>query len=380
MKLNNSGRTAPAPRVAPAPSPSPFRSLGDELWAIARAEVGNVGRDPRLQRRAAAAGGSEAVPSDGGYLLSPVHANQILERAYLTGKILQRCTEVRIDGTNSFAYPVFDESSRATGSRFGGLEVFWEQEAQNLLPPLLQTAPHSMKPAFSLNTLTAKKLTGLLFLSDELSMDSDAFSTWANLAFGSELRFVLEQSIIAGTGAGQPLGILNSPALVTVAKAPAQAAGTVVAANIQAMLDAVWSASYVSGNAIWLYSQTVQGQLAQLTTAVGSGGSESRLWSWRTTDDGPDRLCGLPIYPSEYCLPAGSTGDLLLIDPSRYLLMMREQIGTVSLHVRFLTSESTFKFILRCDGAPIDKQPVNPMNAGSPPTATSPFVALAPRS
>jgi HK97 family phage major capsid protein len=366
---------------APRASTHNFANLGQWLRAIRAATFGNTRPDERLvlEQRSAAAGASEAVPSDGGYAVPVQFASEIMERAYLNGQILQRCTQVRIDGTNSFAYPVFDESSRATGSRFGGLQVYWEQEAQNLTPAVLQTAPHSMKPSFSLNTLTTKKLTGLLYVSDELSIDSNAFDTWASMAFGSEIRFVLEQAIISGTGAGQPLGILSSPALVTVAKQSGQTAGTVETANIQAMLGAFWSASYVSGNAMWLYSQSIQGQLAQLTTDVQSGGSEARLWNWRTTDSGPDRLCGLPAYPSEYCLPAGSTGDLLLIDPSRYLVLIKDQIGSVSLHVRFLTSESTFKFILRCDGAPIDKVPVSPLNAGSPPVATSPFVVLGPR-
>lgn len=378
------------PAAAPVPAPTPrahrgpthFSSLGEQLRAIARAEVANTVQDPRLghlQRRASAAGASEQVPADGGFMIAPKFAKGIVERMYLTGEVFRRALHVPIEGT-SFAFPQFDESSRATGSRFGGIQTFWEPEAGALLPAALQTAQKSLKPTIALSTLTTKKLAGYVYLTDELSLDSDAFDTWATLAFSSELLFTVEAAIIAGTGAGQPQGILNSPALIAVAKQSGQGSGTVESANISGMLAAFWAKSYLSPSAVWLYNQALLPQLSALTTAAGSGGSESKQWVWKTAADDYDRLCGIPALPSELCLYPGSTGDLLLVDLSRYMLAIREQLrGEVSIHVRFLTSESTFKFITRVDGQTIDRSPVSALNGGSPPYQTSPFVALAPR-
>ena len=372
---------APAqPRVPPAPA-SPFPSFGAQLKAIARASFGNMSPDPRLrqEQRAAAAGGSEAVPSDAGFAVAPQFAAALVERMYLTGEIYSRCLQVPLDIGNTWSYPTFDENSRVTGSRFGGIETYWEPEAGAMLPATLQAAQQTQKSTFSLSTLTAKKLTGYLYVTDELSMDSRAFDTWATLAFSSELLFVLENSIITGTGAGECQGVLNSPALVSVAKQSGQGSGTVVSQNISGMLAAFWSKSYLNPNACWLYNQALLPQLSAMTTTVGNAGSESKQWVYRTAADDYDRLCGVPAIPCESCLSPGSQGDLLLVDMNRYFLLMREQRGEVSIHVRFLTSESTFKYVIRCDGQTIDKAPVSPMNAGSPPQVTSPFVALAPR-
>jgi HK97 family phage major capsid protein len=52
-------------------------------------------------------------------------------------------------------------------------------------------------------------------------------------AFASELGFMLDAAILSGTGAGQPLGILNSAATITVAKQSGQSSGTIMANNIE---------------------------------------------------------------------------------------------------------------------------------------------------
>jgi HK97 family phage major capsid protein len=370
-------------RITPPPAQraSAFDNLGQWLRAIRAATFGNVQADPRLvlEQRSAAAGASEAVPSDGGFAVPGQFASALVERMYLTGEIFSRCAQIPLEIGNTWSYPTFDENSRVTGSRFGGLQTFWEPEAGAMLPEALQAAQQTQKPTFSLSTMVAKKLTGYLYVSDELSLDSRAFDTWATVAFSSELLFVLENSIITGTGAGECQGVLNSPALVAVAKQSGQGSGTVVSANISGMLSAFWSKSYLNPNACWLYNQALLPQLSALTTTVGNAGSESKQWVYRTAADDYDRLCGVPAIPCESCLSPGSQGDLLLVDMNRYFLLMREQRGEVSLHVRFLTSESTFKYVIRCDGQTIDKAPVSPMNAGSPPVATSPFVVLGPR-
>lgn len=50
--------------------------------------------------------------------------------------------------------------------------------------------------------------------------------------FSEEFGFKVDDAIINGTGAGMPVGILNSKALVTVPKEPGQAAGTITVQNI----------------------------------------------------------------------------------------------------------------------------------------------------
>lgn len=352
-----------------------FQNLGEQLRAVAMHELHDRTDLRLLQVRSSAAGASEMVPTDGGFLVAPEFSREILRRAYLTGNIMSRCMNLPME-RSSFKYPQFDETSRVAGSRLGGIQMEWEDEGANVKPAGLQSGNSTMKPTFLLSELTAKKLVGYIHVSGELDNDSSAFNTWATLAFSQELAYTLEDRIVNGTGAGQPLGIMNSPALITVAKAAGQATGTFVMTNVEAMLAAFWSASYHSDSAIWLYNQSVLPQLSALSTVVGTAGSESKVWQWRTAGDKFDRLAGIPAMQSEYCQALSTTGDVILCDLNRYLLATREIRNEVSIHVRFLSFENTFRFVLRVDGQPIDRSPVTPANGS---TATSPFVALATR-
>ena len=364
------------PHLAIAEQPHPgsgiFSSLGEQLRAVAMAEL-NGSVDPRLyQVRAAFAGGSEEVPTDGGFLVAPEFSRDIVRRAYLTGNIMSRCMTLPM-ARSSFKFPQFSEQSRVAGSRLGGIQMEWENEGANVKPAGLQGSNYTMKPSFLLSELTAKKLVGYMHVTGELDDDSNAFNTWATYAFSQELVYTLEDRIINGTGAGQPLGIMNSPALITVAKSAGQGTGTLTMPNVEAMIAAFWSASYHSDSAIWIYNQGALPALSSLSTVVGSAGSESKAWQWRSAGDKFDRLCGIPAMQSEYCQPFSTTGDLVLCDFQRYVLGLREIRNEISIHVRFVSFESTFRFVLRGDGQPIDRSPVTPANGTTP---TSPFVCL----
>lgn len=357
----------------------PFASLGEQLKAVYRSEMSGRVDERLLQVRASAAGGSEMVPSDGGFLVAPQFSREIVKRMYLTGEIYQRCLEVPMGPSGSFKFPQFDEKSRAAGSRLGGIEAYWENEGAALVPSALGTN-YTQKPTFNLSELTPDKVTGYLYVTDELAMDSDAFNTWASYALAQELMYKFEGAIIAGTGAGQPLGILNSPAVITAAAQPGQGAGTINTQNVTAMLSQFWAPSYNSAGSIFLYNQALLSQLATLATLVGVAGSESKIFEWCSSNEDYDRLGGFPCMPSEHCKYPGTPGDLILCDLSRYILAVREKFrAEISIHVRFLTMENTFRFVMRATGQPIDRAPVAAANGGPSGYSTSPFIILAQR-
>ena len=356
-----------------------FTNFAEQLLSVREAAL--TGRlDPRLrqvERRAsiAPAGASEMVPSDGGFLVAPEFSRQILNRVYDTGQILKRCLQMPMTATNTLKIPQFSEKSRATGSRLGGVQVYSQNEAESLE---VISGTYSQKPTFEQSTFTAKKLTGLVFLTEELSLDTDAFNTWALYAFSQELAFTLENQIINGSGPGQCLGILNSPALVVVPKQTGQPTGSINGDNVIDMRASLWAPS--RGKAIWLYNQQNLRSLG--TLSLNTGAAQVLLWNFSTDETKPDTLCGIAAYPSEYCQAPGALGDIMLIDCSRYLVAVREMRSEVSIHVLFLTDQDAFRFIWRVDGAPIDQSAIQPLNAtqASPPAFfTSPFVALAAR-
>jgi HK97 family phage major capsid protein len=176
-----------------------FGSLGEFLVATIRAGAPGGQVDPRL--RNATTGMSEAVPSDGGFLVQSDFASDLLQQVIQTGILAQRCRRYSISGNaNSIKINGVDESSRAS-SRFGGVIGYWKAEAAQ------KTAS---KPKFREIELKLKKLIGLCYATDELLSDASALEGFIRQAFPAEFGFLLDDAIINGTGAGQPLGILKS--------------------------------------------------------------------------------------------------------------------------------------------------------------------------
>jgi HK97 family phage major capsid protein len=349
-----------------------FASFGEFLMSVRAATVApHLPRDPRLglQQRGTALGAGEKVPSDGGFLVGTDFAKALVERMYGTGEILSRCLEVPISpGSNGFAFPQFNETSRANGSRMGGAQCFWEDEAD--------TATAS-RPTFAEGQLKARKIIGLVYLTEELFQDVNALEVFGTAAFSKEMAFALEAAIIGGDGAYRPLGVLNSPALLQVPAAVGQAAGTILAANVVDAWSRCWAPSRKT--AVWVVNGEAEKQLITLAIPVGTGGSVIELYhptENRETQPFASML-GAPVIPSEYCPAVGTVGDLMLCDFPRYIVAMKEAMQTaVSIHIRFLSDEYAFRFELRADGQPIDRVPVIPLNGTA---TTSSFVAIAAR-
>jgi HK97 family phage major capsid protein len=76
---------------------------------------------------------------------------------------------------------------------------------------------------------------GVCYATNELLEDQGALEAVIIKGFQQELAFMRDAAIVAGIGAGQPLGILHSPCLVTVAQETGQAADIIVTENIVKM-------------------------------------------------------------------------------------------------------------------------------------------------
>ena len=186
-----------------------FKTFGEQLMAAYRASMPGGQVDVRLTTRAAS-GLNETNPSDGGFLVQQDFVSELLKRTYETGILASRVKKIPIStNANGLKINAVDEDSRANGSRFGGVQTYWESEADEL---------SGSKPKFRQIELSLKKLTGLCYATDELLQDSTALEAVIKQAFAEEFGFKIDDAILSGSGTGEPLGILNSNALVTVAK------------------------------------------------------------------------------------------------------------------------------------------------------------------
>ena len=216
---------------------------------------------------------------------------------------------------------------------------------------------------------------GLCYATDEVLADATALGSVIQQAFSEEFGFVLDDAIIRGTGVGQPHGILNSAALVAVAKENGQAAATVYWENVLKMWARLWARSRSS--AVWFIHQDVLPQLATMAFPIGVGGVPVYLPATGAAGSPYSTLFGRPVIEIEQAAALGTVGDIMLLDLSQYLMIDKGGMDAAqSIHVRFVYGENTFRFILRTDGQPIWNKPLTLNNSSN---TVSPFVALATR-
>jgi len=345
-----------------------WKNNGEFLAAVYNASKQGASPDPRLLMQNAASGMGESVPSDGGFLVGEDFAKELLQKTYETGILASKCRKIPISPTsNALEANGVDETSRANGSRWGGIQSFWENEADAL---------QGKKPKFSKVELKLKKLTGLCYATDELLQDATALESIIGTAFAEEFGFKMDDAIINGLGAGQPLGFMKSGALVTVAKETSQAAGSILLANIIKMWSRMWGRS--QQNSVWLINQDILPQLFTLSISVGNNAYPVYMPPGGVSGAPYSTLFGQPVIIIEQANTIGSLGDISLVDLSQYLLIDKGGINAASsVHVRFLYDESVFRFIYRVDGQPIWKTALTPFKGSN---TLSPFVTLAARS
>jgi len=343
-----------------------FKSFGEQLLAVVQADKPGGEVDSRLAAKSAS-GLRENTPSDGGFLIQEDFVSELLNRTYETGVIASRCRRIPISSnSNALKINTLAESSRANGSRWGGIEAFWAGEAD---------AYTASKPKFRQLRLELGKLTGLCYATEELLEDASALEAVIGLAFSEEFGFKIDDAIIHGLGSDQPLGIMNSDCLITVDAETGQEANTVKFENIVKMWARMWARS--RANSVWLINQDVEPQLYTMTMTVGQGGVPVYLPTGGLNDSPYSQLLGRPVIPVEYCQTLGQKGDIILADFSQYLLVDKGGVNSArSIHVRFIYDETTFRFTYRLDGQPIWDSALSPYMGSS---SLSPFVTLAAR-
>lgn len=350
-----------------------FRSLGEQLIAIASAShSGGLSQDPRLHYEStvpqmAATGAGASTPTDGGYLIQKDTMTELTDKSYGSDDVLSRVRRFGC-GANSdgLTMNLIDETSRASGSRWGGVQVYYGAEADSAT---------ATKPKFRQTKWELKDVIGLMYATNRLLADAGMLGTVFTEAFSSELRFFVGNGIINDVGGGQILGILRSDALVTVAKETGQAASTIQFENINKMWSRMWARS--RGNAVWLINQDCEPALDSMSIPVGTGGVPVYLPAGGLSQSRYSTLKGAPVIPTEFNPTLGTVGDIMLVDLSQYLLIDKgAPQSDSSMHVRFINNEQTFRFLYRVDGRPLWNTALTPAKGSN---TLSPFVALATR-
>jgi HK97 family phage major capsid protein len=336
----------------------PFKCFGDQLKAIKSHHSGMVDEET-YNRLKAASGANELVDADGGYLVQPDFTNQLMQRTMETGVLASRVASQEVSG-NGLKWNEVDDYDRTDGNH--AVTTYWTQEAGT------KTASN---PTFIQRNMQLEKLTGLFYTTDELNEDVTALSGMVSSWFGNEFGWQLDDKIFNGSGAGVPQGLLQSNALVTVAKESGQTADTIVAANVIKMFARM--PARLQGGAVWLINQDAWPQLPLMTI----GDQPVYLPPTGLIDAPAGLLLGKPVILLEQASTVGDLGDIMYVNLNEYLMIRKGGIkADTSIHVRFVNDETAMRFVLRTNGQTKWSKSLTPQKGSN---NLSPYVTLAAR-
>lgn len=335
-----------------------FKTMGEFSFHVRNAALGNGRLDPRL-KAAATTYGNESVGPDGGFAVPPQFASEIAALALEEQSLLSLADAMPVSG-NSMSFP--RDESTPWGST--GVIATWDGEGDTA---------NQRKPVLGLDTLRLKKLRVLVPASDELLADSVAMTAHLVRKMGEAVLWKTNDAIINGTGAGQPLGILNAGSLVAQAKEGSQAADTIVAGNIAKMYGRCIQGA--GSNLVWIMNPDAFQQIVQLSFNAGVNWMGPNA-SLQGAPNGT--LMGRPIVLSDACDTVGDQGDIILANMAGYRAITKAggEEFSESMHLWFDQDVTAFKLVFRMDGQPALSAAVTPPNSS---ITRSHFVALAAR-
>jgi len=345
------------------------KGFGEFMQAVWNAGKPGGSIDQRLLApQAAASGMNTTVPSDGGFLVGTDFSTRLLDRAVEASQLAPLCDTYEVsDGNDGVVMPYVDETSRATGSRWGGVQVYRAAEAATVT---------ASRPKIGELEIRLADMMGIAYATERTMRDAPVAARILSNAFESEFGWKLDNEIFRGNGNGECAGVLNADCLVTISKESGQSAATIVPQNIVKMRSRLLARS--RKNSVWLANQDIEPQLHLMFLTVGAGGVPVYMPAGGLSGLPYDTLYGRPVIPVEQASTLGTVGDLVLADFSHYILAKKGGLqADESIHVRFLYNERTFRWLTSINGRPRDRSALTPANGSNTQSA---FVTLESRS
>lgn len=255
----------------------------------------------------------------------------------------------------AISIPALDQDGTTPNNVFGGVEVNWIAEGGE--KPETDAKLREIK-------LEPHEVAGFVTITDKLLRNWQSAGPFVGNLFQAAIRQAEDLAFIRGTGVGQPLGYMNSSALVTINRTTA---GQVKYADLVAMLARMLMRG---GSPVWVASQSVLPQILNMKD------DEGRLIYQTNIREGVGQtLLGYPLIWNNRAAGLGADGDISIADFGHYLI--KDGSGpfvAASEHVKFTQNKTVIKVFWNVDGQPWLKQPFKEENGYQ----VSPFVALGP--
>lgn len=244
-----------------------------------------------------------------------------------------------------------------------GIKAYWRAEGTKMEPSELADEGRNV-PLHELYTLATA--------TEELLEDAPRLNNRLTRKAAEAIAYKKNLAIVDGTGVGQPLGWMNSSALIAVAKESSQPNRTILPLNLLNMYSRLMMMP--GSSPFWLINQDTLPQLMTMTIgdrpiwmppaglAAAPGGS----------------LLGLPVRFSEFAETLGEQGDVQLVNPRGYYGVRRSSglKFATSIHLYFDYNRQAFRWVFRYGGQPHLSKPVKPAKSAA---TRSHFVTLAER-
>lgn len=314
-----------------------FESFDEFLNCIASGRS-----DRRLEKRTFLQGSGVA----GGYAVPEEYAEMLIDKS-LEDEIVRPRASLFPMASNLLHIPSWDNSNHATGV-YGGFSSEWlgENSAATVETGKLKTM-----------TLNARKLVIYSEASREVIADGLNLETQLSGALAKAMAFNLDTAFLSGSGVGRPLGVLNSPSVISVSR---NTGGTVKYSDMVAMYSRLYP-SLIPG-AVWIINHAVLPEMCQMI----DGGSHL-IWMPGTigsvSSAVPSTFFGLPVIGTEKTPSLGSRGDVMLVNFSEYAIGMRQELIIESSNAPGWSRDVlSFRAVLRCDGQATWAAPVTPVS------------------
>ena len=186
MAIKNSQMGGIDQRLLPLRSNDPMAEFGYNLaGAMGDQFVGSIVAT-KSALKAAPTGIGESLPQAGGFLVGQDRSASILSRVYDSSQLLSRIAMDGISATsNGMTYYAEAETSRATGSRRGGVRFYWAAE---------NSAVTVSAPTFREMELKLKKAAAAVYVTEEQLADTAALESYVMRVMPEEIRFGVEDA------------------------------------------------------------------------------------------------------------------------------------------------------------------------------------------
>lgn len=332
-------------RKDPEKDKAEWRSLGEFVQTIAKNP-----NDKRLRgRETEARQQSQSVGTEGGFLVPDQFVQSILTVNPDEAIIRPRATVYGGGTGENFGELHIPAIQYSGNNMYGGAAVQWIDEGD-------------VKPEtdveFKRVTLHPFEVAAHVQVTDRLLGNASIIQQVVSTQLRGALIAAEENAFLTGNGIGQPTGIIDHAATISVARAGAAA---VAYADLADML-----AVFRGRRGVWIVGRDILPELMDLQDPANA-----YIWQPSARDGNPGTLFGMPVLFSDHSPALGVQGDVVLADLSYYLIGDGAGVSiAVSPHQLFTSNRTIIKAWKTVDGVPWLTGPL-------PTTVpTSPFVEL----